>query len=119
MAVHGGIALHADLDRTRCVRQSHVCAFPGVLLERRCPQTPCDPIAGAPRGAGRTAVLRPTGAPPQRPDEALLFLGDDQRGERLEGVGGELADGRPRVIGAMPMRPSYKDLYEEAKACPQ
>lgn len=53
--------------------------------------------------------------PPQRPDEALLFLGDDVSGSRLEVVGVELADGRLRVIHAMPMRASYTDLYEEAQ----
>lgn len=55
-------------------------------------------------------------APPQRPDDALLFLGDDQEGGRVEVVGVELEDGRLRVIHAMPMRASYMDLYEEAKA---
>lgn len=54
-------------------------------------------------------------APPARPDEALLFLGDDPIGTPLEVVGVELADGRLRVIHAMPMRSSYHDLYEEAK----
>jgi hypothetical protein len=44
----------------------------------------------------------------------LLFLGDDAAGVPLEIVGVELADGRPRVIHAMPMRHSYRDLYEEA-----
>lgn len=52
--------------------------------------------------------------PPDRPDEALLFLGDDEAGIPLEIVGVELADGRLRVIHAMPMRDSYRDLYEEA-----
>jgi len=66
----------------------------------------------------RLFFVRPA-APPQRPDEAPLFPGDDQRGERLEVVGVELTDGRLRAIHAMPMRPSYTDLYEEAKACPQ
>jgi hypothetical protein len=54
-------------------------------------------------------------APPARPDEALLFLGDDSIGTPFEVVGVELADGRLRIIHAMPMRPSYHDLYEEAK----
>jgi hypothetical protein len=49
-------------------------------------------------------------APPARPDEALLFLGDDSIGTPLEVVGVELADGRLRIIHAMPMRPSYHDL---------
>ena len=54
-------------------------------------------------------------APPERPDEALLFLGDDENSARLEVVGVELADGRLRVIHAMTMRASYRDLYEEAR----
>ena len=54
-------------------------------------------------------------SPPVRPDEALLFLGDDVIGTPLEVVGVELADGRLRIIHAMPMRSSYHDLYEEAK----
>ena len=57
--------------------------------------------------------VRPA-TPPDRPDEALLFLGDDEAGMPLEVVGVELADGRLRVIHAMPMRASYRDLYEEA-----
>lgn len=58
--------------------------------------------------------VRPAAAP-ERPDEGLLFLGDDEAGERIEIVGVELADGRLRVIHAMPMRSSYQDLYEEAR----
>lgn len=54
-------------------------------------------------------------APPSRPDEALLFLGDDATGTALEVAGVELADGRLRIIHAMRMRSSYHDLYEEAK----
>ena len=53
-------------------------------------------------------------APPDRPDEALLFLGDDAAGVPLEIVAVELADGWLRVVHAMPMRHSYRDLYEEA-----
>jgi hypothetical protein len=34
--------------------------------------------------------------PPDRPDEALLFLGDDEAGTPLEVVGVELTDGRLR-----------------------
>lgn len=45
----------------------------------------------------------------------MLFLGDDEAGAQLEVVGVELADGRLRVIHAMPMRTGYQDLYEEAK----
>jgi hypothetical protein len=52
--------------------------------------------------------------PPDRPDEALLFVGDDAHGLKLEVVGVELADGRLRVIHAMPMRPGYEPLYQEA-----
>ena len=58
--------------------------------------------------------VRPA-APPDQPDEALLFLGDDEEGMPLEVVGVELVDGRLRVIHAMPMRPGYHDLYEEAR----
>ncbi|MDQ1699616.1 MAG: hypothetical protein QOG34_1479 [Frankiaceae bacterium] len=53
--------------------------------------------------------------PPDRPDEAFLFLGDDAAGAELEIVGVLLDDGRLRVIHAMPMRQSYRPLYEEAK----
>ena len=52
---------------------------------------------------------------PERPDEALLFLGDDEAGERLEVVGVELDDGRLRIVHAMPMRAGYRELYEEAR----
>jgi hypothetical protein len=58
--------------------------------------------------------VRPA-APPDRPDEALPFLGDDEHGMPIEVVGVELADGRLRVIHVMPMRPGYHDLYEEAR----
>lgn len=54
-------------------------------------------------------------APPDRPDEALLFLGDDAAGAELEVAGVLLDDGRLRVIHAMPMRESYRPLYEEGK----
>lgn len=52
--------------------------------------------------------------PPDRPDEALLFVGDDAQGAKLEVVGVELVGGRLRVIHAMPMRPGYEPLYQEA-----
>jgi hypothetical protein len=52
---------------------------------------------------------------PERRDEALLFLGDDEQGPQLEVVGVELADGRLRIIHAMPMRAGYGDLHEEAR----
>ena len=45
---------------------------------------------------------------------ALLFVGDDAHGTKLEVVGVELADGRLRVLHAMPMRPGYEPLYQEA-----
>jgi hypothetical protein len=57
--------------------------------------------------------VRPA-VPPDRPDEALLFVGDDAHGTKLEVAGAELADGRLRVIHAMPMRPGYEPLYQEA-----
>ena len=53
--------------------------------------------------------------PPDRPDEALLFIGDDDEGMPVEVVGVLLADGRLRVIHAMEMRSGYRPLYEEAK----
>jgi len=54
-------------------------------------------------------------APPDRPDEALLFVGDDANGVSLEIVGVAMVDGRLRVIHAMALRSGYRDLYEEAK----
>lgn len=63
----------------------------------------------------RVFFVRPA-SPPERPDEAQLFLGEDQQGKRVEVVGVELADGKLPVNHAMPMRPSYTDLYEEARA---
>lgn len=51
--------------------------------------------------------------PPGRPDEALLFLGDDRDGVPLEVVGVLLDDGRLRVIHAMEMQQRYLPLYEE------
>lgn len=65
---------------------------------------------------GRVGVcfVRPA-LPPDRPDEAVLFVGDDEAGEAVEVVGVELADGSLRVIHAMPMRSNYRPLYEEAK----
>jgi hypothetical protein len=45
----------------------------------------------------------------------LLFVGDDAHGSKLEVLGVELADGRLRVIHAMPMRPDYELLYQEAR----
>ena len=63
----------------------------------------------------RVTFVRPA-APPQRPDEALLFVGEDESGVAVEVVGVELADGRLRVIHAMTMRSSYQRLYEEARS---
>ena len=88
--------------------------LPRVLLDRRVTQTPGVPRPGPPRGRARGAVLRPPGGPPDRPDEALLFVGDDSHGTKLEVAGVELADGRLRVIHAMPMRPGYEPLFQEA-----
>jgi hypothetical protein len=53
--------------------------------------------------------------PPGRPDAALLFVGDDADGNKLEVVGVELADGRLRVIHTMAMRAGYEPLYKEAQ----
>ncbi len=58
--------------------------------------------------------VRPA-VPPDRPDEALLFLGADPDGNKLEVVGVELPDGRLRVIHAMSMRAGYEPLYKEAQ----
>ena len=63
----------------------------------------------------RVTFVRPA-EPPQRPDEALLFVGEDESGVAVEVVGVELADGRLRVIHAMTMRSSYQRLYEEARS---
>jgi len=63
----------------------------------------------------RVTFVRPA-EPPQRPDEALLFVGEDQSGVAVEVVGVELADGRLRAIHAMTMRASYQPLYEEARS---
>jgi hypothetical protein len=62
----------------------------------------------------RLYFVRPAD-PPGRPDEALLFVGEDADGTKLEVIGVELADGRLRVIHAMPMRASYEPLYKEAQ----
>jgi hypothetical protein len=61
----------------------------------------------------RVVSVRPAD-PPARPDEALLFLGDDSAGQPIEVVGIEMDDRRLRVIHAMPMRRAYRALYEEA-----
>jgi hypothetical protein len=56
-----------------------------------------------------------TADPPNRPDEGLLFVGDDEDGNAIEVVAVEMQDGRLRVIHAMAMRERYLELYEEAK----
>ena len=84
-------------------------------MDGRCAEAPGVARPSAVRDRPCRTVLRPTAAPPDRPDEAVLFLGDDEAGAQLEVVGVELADGRLRVIHAMPMRTGYQDLYEEAK----
>ena len=66
----------------------------------------------------RVVFVRPAD-PPTRPDEALLFLGDDSAGQPIELVGIEMDDGRLRDIHAMPMRRAYRALYEEARQWPQ
>ena len=66
----------------------------------------------------RVVFVRPADAP-TRPDEALLFLGDDSAGQPIEVVGIEMDDGRLWIIHAMPMRRGYQALYEEAKRWPQ
>ena len=91
----------------------------GVLLDGRRPQAPGVPISGATRGRHAELYFVRPAAPPEQPDEALLFLGDDQEGTRLEVVGVELAEGRLRVIHAMAMRAGYKSLYEEARTWQQ
>ena len=58
------------------------------------------------------AFVRPA-EPPKRPDDAILFVGDDATGERLEVVGVELDDGRLRVIHAMRC-----DAHELSRALP-
>ncbi len=56
--------------------------------------------------------VRPA-APPDRPDEALLFVGDDGAGARLEVVGVQMTGDRLRVIHAMPMRRKYRTLITD------
>jgi hypothetical protein len=93
--------------------------LPGVLLDRRVTQA-----SGVPQPARHVVehaalyFVRPA-VPSDRPDEALLFVGDDAHGTKLEVLGVELADGRLRVIHAMPVRPGYEPLYQEANKWPQ
>lgn len=53
--------------------------------------------------------------PPGSADDRLLYLGDDEDGMALEVMGVELKDGTLYVIHAMPLRPKYRQEYEEAK----
>jgi hypothetical protein len=48
-------------------------------------------------------------------DPRLLLLGDDAEGQPLEVIGVEREDGSLLVIHAMPLRPKYRESYEEAK----
>ena len=66
----------------------------------RRPQALSDPIAGTTRGRPCGSCTSSARQPPEQPDEALLFLGDDPEGTRLEVVGVELANGRLPVIHA-------------------
>jgi hypothetical protein len=88
--------------------------LPGVLLDRRVTQASGVPQPGPPRGRARRLYFVRPAVLPGRPAEALLFVGDDAQGAKLEVAGVELADGRLRVIHAMPMRPGYEPLYQEA-----
>ena len=54
-------------------------------------------------------------APEGRPDDRLVFLGDDTDGFALEVMAIEREHGGIHVIHAMPMRPKYQERYEEAK----
>lgn len=67
---------------------------------------------------GQVVFVRPAD-PPTRPDEGMLFLGDDSKGQPIEVVGIEMDDGRLRIIHAMPMRRAYQALYEEATQWPK
>jgi len=105
-----------ELDSTRCVghnRAVDVAGFSWTAASRKHRLT---------RGQVRHVVEHaglvfvPEAVAPERPDEALLFVGDDAEGVALEVVAVELADGRLRVIHAMTTRTGYRELYEEAKA---
>ena len=52
---------------------------------------------------------------PASADLRLLYLGDDSEGVALEVMAIELDDGGLLVIHAMPLRPQYREQYEEAK----
>ena len=62
---------------------------------------------------GQVYAVQPE--PPDRPNERLLFLGDDKNGVALEVMAVELLDGTLRVIHCMEMRPQYNRSYREAK----
>jgi hypothetical protein len=53
-------------------------------------------------------------APPERPEDRLVWLGDDQTGRELEVMGVRVEDGSVLVIHAMPLRPQFRAAYEEA-----
>ena len=72
------------------------------------------PAPSAPRSSPCRSGLRSVRLRADRPDETVLFVGDDEHGHPVEVVGVELADGGLRVIHAMSMRDSYRGLYEEA-----
>lgn len=104
-----------SVDRISCVRQNDVMEFAGFswTAGSRRHRVSRARVQYVVAQAGLYFVRAPT--PPERPDEALLFLGDDEDGMPIEVVGVEFADGRLRVIHAMRMRTSYGDLYEEAR----
>lgn len=60
-------------------------------------------------------ILIQRATPPARPDDQLLFLGDDPDGVPLEVIGVEGSTGGVLVIHAMRMRKKYVEQYEEAK----
>ena len=93
------------LDLGRLAQQLAIEA--GDALRRRSAQA-----AGKREGSGRHGGH---GRPRQRCRKRhRCVLGDDGHGIKLEVVGVELADCRLRVIHAMPMRPGYEPLYQEA-----
>jgi hypothetical protein len=121
VAALGGIALAApkgwilNLDRMVSVGHNREVEYAGLswTAGARKHRVSREQVRHVVEHAGLFFV-RPA-APPERPDEGLLFVGDDGAGARIEVVGVEMAGGRLRVIHAMPMRPGYEALYEEAK----
>lgn len=84
-------------------------------MDRRCPPASGVARPGPPVVAQAGLVFVRLADPPSHPDEALLFVGDDEHGTPIEVVGVELVDGGLRVIHAMAMREGYRGLYEEAR----